>query len=216
MFTQRLQAGFSSKSLICMNGLLTVSLFFFSNLRFPVLPPASSERSDRWHWSQGHRGKERGHGPHRFCRSQGISRPGRVAGPTRPTRIPWETSEWTPPRTPPLNRLSWKPEMLSERRAMSCLGWGSQLSVCVDCVSGCKSAGILNHRRSLFSLFVFFCPKSKCDVVLQGKSPSDEHLLKLCTDVLRSKCLFEFMSFHVEPERESLELSQALLLTVVS
>lgn len=37
--------------------------------------------------------------------------------------------------------------------------------------------------------------ESESNFVLQGKPPSDEHLLKLCTDVLRSKYLFEFMSF---------------------
>lgn len=99
--------------------------------------------------------------------------------------------------------------------------------MCVECMSGalrgsCKSAGILNHRCSLLS--PFFPPRvdsaeSKCNVVLQGKSPSDEHLLKLCTDVLRSKYLFEFMSFHVEPERYSLKLlvvTHTMLQTTVS
>lgn len=37
--------------------------------------------------------------------------------------------------------------------------------------------------------------ESKCNCVLQGKPPSDEHLLKLCTDVLRSKYLFVWRHF---------------------
>lgn len=42
--------------------------------------------------------------------------------------------------------------------------------------------------------------ESKCNCVLQGKPPSDEHLLKLCTDVLRSKYLL--VLFHFSENRK--------------
>lgn len=74
---------------------------------------------------------------------------------------------------------------------------GAQLSVCVwalwrrwECPVNLQACSITGPVCSLRP--AVDSAESKCNCVLQGKPPSDEHLLKLCADVLRSKYLFVF------------------------
>lgn len=96
---------------------------------------------------------------------------------------------------------------------ISCLNWG-ELCLCAVGVQLSVCVGYWMRRQTVegwdpVNLHAYPITGWASDCVLQGKPPSDEHLLKLCTDVLRSKyicfyinhrqnILFEFVVSNVK------------------
>lgn len=129
-----------------------------------------SERFERGWGPEGAWRKERGHGPqwpHGCPRSKGISWPGWLAGSTGSARISRKAGEWT------LIIMSLKGDSCHDMEKSHL--WPPPLP--------CKCQGWIE-------IMTFFSTCSWFEIrfyFFQGKSPSDEHLVKLCTDVLRCK-----------------------------